>query len=164
MFGDLSNDSLSGDDGDDALSGGLGDDSLMGGAGNDCLFGGDGFDLLDGGANHDTLIGGDGIDHFSFAAALGGNNVDMVEGYSIADDTILLDDAVFTSIGGPGVLNEGAFTIGTAATTSDHRIIFDDATGALFYDGDGVGELAAVQFATLTSVIGSVTHAEFQII
>ena len=88
----------------------------------------------------------------------------MVLDYSVADDTILLDDAVFAAMGGPGTLAEGAFTIGATATTLDHRIIFDSSTGALLYDADGVGEVAAIQFATLTSIVGSVTHAEFQII
>ena len=158
------NDSLLGDSAANILISGAGNDTIIGGTGNDSLVGAAGNDQLYGGANQDTLIGGEGIDSFCFTTALGASNVDMVLDYSVADDTILLDDAVFSAVGGLGTLAASAFVIGTAATTLDHRIIFNSTTGALLYDADGVGEVAAIQFATLTSVIGSVTHAEFQII
>jgi Ca2+-binding RTX toxin-like protein len=61
-------------------------------------------------------------------------------------------------------LAAGAFKAGAAATDADDRIIYNAGTGALLYDGDGMGGTAAVQFATLTSVVGTITHAEFQII
>ncbi|MGI9128760.1 MAG: calcium-binding protein [Roseomonas sp.] len=158
------NDSLLGDGAANILIAGAGNDTISGGAGNDSLAGSDGHHRLDGGANQDTLFGGDGIDSFCFTTALSANNGDLVLGYSVADDTIMLDDAVFTSIGGLGTLAESAFVIGTTALTLSHRIIFNSTTGELLYDADGIGAVAAIQFATLTSVIGSVTHAEFQII
>jgi hypothetical protein len=34
----------------------------------------------------------------------------------------------------------------------------------LLYDADGVGGAAAVQFATLTGVVGTVTESEFLIV
>ena len=37
-------------------------------------------------------------------------------------------------------LEAKAFKLGTAASTADHRIIYDSATGALFYDADGMGK------------------------
>ncbi|MCA3284798.1 MAG: hypothetical protein ING16_18275 [Roseomonas sp.] len=58
----------------------------------------------------------------------------------------------------------GAFTIGAAATTSAHRIIYNNVTGALFYDADGSGAGSVVQFATLAGVTGTITAAEFVII
>jgi Ca2+-binding RTX toxin-like protein len=130
----------------DTLSGGFGNDTLSGGAGNDCL------------------IGGAGDDQFIFDTALDEANVDAIRGYSATNDTILLDDAVFTALGPPGILTSIAFTTGTEATDADHRIIYHGTSGALFYDADGLGGAAAVLFATLTGVSGVINHAEFLII
>ena len=45
--------------------------------------------------------------------------------------------------------------VGTGpAADSNTRIIYDPATGALSYDADGAGGVAAVRFATL----GTTTH------
>jgi Ca2+-binding RTX toxin-like protein len=147
---------------------------LVGGNGNDNLNGGDGTDTLDGGLGDDTMIGGlgsdliiegaSGRDHFVFNAALGATNVDTIQGYSVADDTILLDDAVFTALGALGTLGAGAFKAGAAAMDADDRIIYNAGTGALLYDADGVGGTAAVQFATLTGVSGIINNTEFLII
>jgi Ca2+-binding RTX toxin-like protein len=137
---------------------------LTGGALADTLSGGFGNDTLSGGAGNDCLIGGAGDDQFIFNTALGETNVDAIRGYSATNDTILLDDAVFTVLGPPGILAAGAFTTGTEATDADHRIIYHGTSGALFYDADGLGGAAAVQFATLTGVSGVINHAEFLII
>ena len=130
----------------------------------DTLIGGAGNDVLRGNAGNDSLEGGSGADHFIFNTALGTANVDRIQSYSATDDTILLDDAIFTALGSPGALAAGAFKAGAAATDADDRIIYNATTGALFYDQDGNGATAAVQFATLTSITGTITHADFLII
>ncbi len=61
---------------------------------------------------------------------------------------IALDDAVFAGLS-PGGLPAAAFRIGSAAQDSDDRIIYDAATDALYFDGEGNGGGAAIQFATL---------------
>ena len=99
-----------------------------------------------------------------FNTTLGGGNIDTLQGYNVVDDVILLDDAIFTALGAPGALAAGAFNTGTAATQSDDRIVFNVSSGALLYDADGVGGAAAIQFATLTGITGTITHAEFLII
>jgi Ca2+-binding RTX toxin-like protein len=71
---------------------------------------------------------------------------------------------VFTALGAQGSLASSAFKAGAAATEMDERIIFNAGTGALLYDPDGVGGTAAVQFATLTSVIFTITYSDFLII
>jgi len=42
------------------------------------------------------------------------------------------------------------FYSGSAAHDADDRILYDQSGGALSYDADGTGVLAAVQFAVLS--------------
>lgn len=157
IYGRQNNDTLTGGEGEDTLYGGDGDDTLGGGDGFDLLDGGNGGDRLDGAAGNDTLAGGAGADIFAFTAALG--DVDTINGFSVADDTIELSIAVFTALGA-GSLDPGAFVIGSAAADADDRIIYDAATGALYYDFDGNGAGAAVQFATLATGL-ALTASDF---
>ena len=53
---------------------------------------------------------------------------------------------------GEGKLKNSRFVIGTAAGDSNHRLIYDAATGKLFFDADGTGAEAQVLIATLTTV------------
>jgi Ca2+-binding RTX toxin-like protein len=150
--------------GNDNVTGSSLDNIISAGTGNDTIVSNSGNDTISGGLGNDSLNGGIGNDHFIFDTALGTANVDRIQSYSATDDTILLDDAIFTALGSPGALAAGAFKAGTAATDADDRIIFNAATGALFYDQDGNGAAAAVQFATLTSITGTITNADFLII
>jgi serralysin len=147
---------------DSRLGNGLGN-ALAGGNGADTLDGGIGNDRLTGGLGSDSLIGGTGLDEFVFDTALGSTNLDRFS-FTVVDDTILLDHAVFTGIGALGVLAAGAYRSGSAAADSDDRIIFNSATGELSFDADGNGAAAAVQFAIITTIVGSMTNADFQII
>jgi Ca2+-binding RTX toxin-like protein len=63
-------------------------------------------------------------------------NVDNVFDFSTIDDRILLAASVFTQTGLFGTLAPNAFVTGAAASTADHRIIYNSATGALSYDKD----------------------------
>ncbi|MFN7307445.1 MAG: calcium-binding protein, partial [Acetobacteraceae bacterium] len=156
---------LNGGVGDDTLDGGASDDILRGGFGNDSISGGVGNDTISGNAGSDTVNGGAGNDSFIFNSPLGSNNDDLILSYNAFEDTILLDQSVFGAIGAAGSpLAAGSFTVNSVATSTDHRIVFDNATGALFYDADGSGAGSAVHFATLTGISGSITYAEFLII
>ena len=128
-----------GTNGANFLSGGGGDDALIGFGGNDLLIGGAGNDYLDGGAGGDT---------FAFVAALGAGNVDTIAGFAAGTDLIVLDDAVFAGLAAGG-LGANAFRAGAAAGDADDRIIYNAATGQLFFDADGSGGGAQIQFATL---------------
>lgn len=78
----------------------------------------------------------------------------------MADDTVQLENAVFTALTATGWLAAAAFHIGAAAADADDRIIYNDATGALSYDSDGTGAADAVQFATLAHNL-AMTNADF---
>jgi Ca2+-binding RTX toxin-like protein len=112
------------------------------------IVGTDGANILDGKGGNDVLNGAAGADTLAFTTALGAGNVDTIQGFLSGTDKIALDDAVFTAIV-PGALAAGAFVTGTSAQDGDDRIIYDSATGALYYDSDGTGAAAQVQFATL---------------
>lgn len=54
------------------------------------------------------------------------------------------------------------FHLGAAAQDTDDRIIYDQATGSLFYDADGNGAGAAVRFAVLANK-ALVTASDFYV-
>ena len=105
----------------------------------------------------------DHFDTFRFTTALGANNVDTINDFASGTDKIALDDAVFTAVGAPGALNPNAFFAGAAAHDADDRIVYDSATGQLFYDADGNGAGAQVLFAMLTGA-PVIAASDFQVI
>jgi Ca2+-binding RTX toxin-like protein len=62
--------------------------------------------------------------------------------------------------GAPGT--DAFFYANSAAHDADDRILYDQATGALAYDADGSGALAAVQFAVLSGV-PVLLHTDFHV-
>jgi serralysin len=123
-------------------------------AGNEVI-GNNGNNFLNGSGGRDFLTGLGGQDTFVFNSALSAaNNVDEITDFTVGIDTIALENAVFTAlpvIGNLGRdLTAAEFVTGTAAQDASDRIIYNSATGALFYDSDGVGGAAAIQFAELT--------------
>jgi Ca2+-binding RTX toxin-like protein len=135
----------------DILTGSASDNALNGAAGND---------LLSGLAGVDTLTGGAGLDAFIFTTALG--PIDVITDFSVADDTIRVDDAMFAGLPA-GALAPGAFVIGASAADADDRLVYNAATGALSFDADGNGAGAAVQFATMSTGL-ALTNADFLVI
>jgi serralysin len=126
------------------------------------LYGNDGANTLNGGAGSDFLMGFGGADIFAFTTTLGAGNVDQIIDFNVADDTIALDDAVFTGLA-TGALATGAFVNGSAAGDADDRIIYNSATGQILFDADGNGAGLAVLFATVSA--GTVlTASDFTVI
>jgi VCBS repeat-containing protein len=105
--------------------------------------------LISGGGASDRLIGGGGADLFQFRTPLGGGNVDSLPDFVSGQDRIALDHAVFANLPGGSLAN--AFVLGTGAQDADDRIVYDQATGALWYDADGNGAGQAIQFASLAA-------------
>ena len=120
------------------------------------LTGNSGANRLDGGAGADILTGGDGADMFVFSTALSAGNVDSVADFVLGSDHIQLAASVFGGLGAANqALGTSLFTSGAgmvAAADAATRIVFDTNTGNLYYDVDGVGGAAAVQFATLHGI------------
>jgi Ca2+-binding RTX toxin-like protein len=149
LFGERGRDWLFGEAGDDELFGGNGADLLVGGTGNDELNGGAGDDDIAGERGNDTLTGGGGEDWFFFDTRLNAAlNVDTITDFVHGTDEIQLDSRIFSNIGG-GTPSADQFHIGPAAADAQDRLIYDSATGALYYDRDGTGPEAQIQFAEL---------------
>ncbi|MFZ2726038.1 MAG: cadherin domain-containing protein [Methylococcaceae bacterium] len=163
LYGGDLNDSLYGGNGDDRLYGEDNNDQLYGQNGNDRLYGGDGNDTLWGGTGIDTLSGGAGSDVFVLNSTASSSNIDKISDFSVVDDTIYLENALFTSLTTTGTLAASAFNIGASAADSSDRIFYNNNTGALYYDDDGSGAHAAVKIATL-GVALSLSNADFVVI
>lgn len=161
ITGTMASETLRGTSDDDEILGIGGRDRLFGNAGNDNIDGGSGNDLLWGGTGTDILTGGSGRDLFVFNTPFI-NAVDEITDFSPADDFIILENAIFSGLQ-RGRLNNSAFHIGTEAHDSTDRVIYDDQTGALYFDADAVGGAVAQQFAQLTAGL-SLQSSDFFII
>ncbi|WP_166802424.1 Calx-beta domain-containing protein [Microvirga pakistanensis] len=167
--GTVGHDRILANAGNDRLSGGDGNDTLMGGAGTDRLTGGNHNDWLYGGAGIDTLYGNHGKDIFVFNTKPNSrSNRDGIKDFKPKDDSIYLDNAIFKKLGAgtvtkPKQLSSKFFTDSGKAGDKDDYIIYNKKTGALFYDADGSGRGAAVQFATLSTKPG-ITYKDFFVI
>jgi len=142
------------------ITGNNSNNTLDGGAGNDTLRGGLGNDVLRGGAGNDVFV-------FNTAPNSASNKDRITDFSSVAgnEDSIWLSHGTFTKLGGGAAhaLNPTYFHLGTAATHATDYIVYNQSTGALYYDADGNGSGAAIQFATLTNH-AAVTASDFLVI
>jgi Ca2+-binding RTX toxin-like protein len=145
---------MTGNRGANTLNGLAQNDTLSGGAGNDRLNGGLGQDRLTGGANNDTFV---------FDVALTAANRDTITDFNVVNDRIHLERDIFKKAGALGVLKAAAFVLGPKAADASDRIIYNKASGALFYDADGSGAGAQVMFATLANK-PAISHLDFFIV
>jgi len=142
------NDTITGLGGNDKLTGGDGADRLDGSAGNDTLIGGGGNDTFLVNAGNDRLTGGAGADKFTYntkavfkATAVG---VDTITDFVISqNDKIVLDKTTFAKIAsskGTGFSINAEFAkvnTDAKAAISGADIVYNTATGALFYNQNG---------------------------
>jgi Ca2+-binding RTX toxin-like protein len=101
-----------------------GANKLTGNAGANVLKGAGGNDTLNGGLGNDTLTGGAGKDAFVFNTALNAKtNVDKIVDFSVKDDTIHLDNAVFTKLA-DNALAATFFVVGNKAKDDNDYVIY----------------------------------------
>jgi Ca2+-binding RTX toxin-like protein len=137
---------------------------LTGNSSGNIVIGNDGNNILAGRDGDDELTGRGGQDSFLFDTPLNAaSNLDVITDFNVADDTILLENAVFSTLTAGAALGAGQFVIGAAAQDSNDRIIYNDSTGGLFYDSDGTGGTAAVQFAELSPGL-ALTNLDFLVV
>ncbi|MEH2443041.1 beta strand repeat-containing protein [Nostoc sp.] len=149
--GNSLNNILTGNTGANTLSGGDGNDRLFGNSGNDSLVGGIGDDSLYGGVGKDTLTGGTGRDSLYLTDTRTGG-YDTITDFTGADDTIFISKAEFgLSQAQDTTLDQSLFRLGTIATIASDRFIYNQSTGSLFFDKDGLGGTAQVQIAQFSN-------------
>lgn len=114
-----------------------GDDELLSAAGS--------ADIIHGGLGNDLIAGGGGEDRFRFSES-GAHNFDTIVDFESGRDGIELHAAVFTALDS-GMSDN--FVEGTQATAAGQYLIFDAATGSLYYDADANGDGVQQQIANL---------------
>lgn len=134
--------------------------TITGNAANNQLNGGAGNDTINGGIGIDRLTGGIGNDIFRFTTT---GQIDTVTDYNVANDTIQLENAIFTKLTTTGTLAAAQFRIGAQAADSNDFIVYNNITGALSYDANGNGVGAMVTIAMIGAGL-NMTNADIVVI
>lgn len=121
-------------------------DDLRGDSNANAIDGGAGRDVLTGRGGADSLTGGTGNDRFVLEAKAA--VADRIEDFA-SGDKIAISGAGAAL--GSGALAGSAFVLGTDASDAGDRLIYDRATGRLWFDADGAGGTAKVLMATLAN-------------
>jgi Ca2+-binding RTX toxin-like protein len=123
---------------DNLITGNSGSNVLSGAAGSDTLYGGIGNDTLTGGVGNDVFVLGGWT---QVAGLMWYNNTDTISDFKQdGADKISLSLNTYTGLAKAGALNANVFWSAKGATQGRNvsdRIIYDTASGALYYDSDG---------------------------
>ena len=137
---------------------------LQGTGGADALAGGAAADYLVGGAGNDTLTGNGGADRFVFNAALGSGNVDTITDFGNGADKLVLASDVFAGLVAGGAVHLEFGGANAATEAGKPTVLYDKASGNLYFDADGQGGNAAVQFAVLSNKPQDLAQSQFIVI
>ena len=124
-------------------------------SGDDTIYGSDRDDILAGGLGNDQIAGHGGADGFLFGTPTEG--IDTITDFNASEDKILISASGF----GAGLTPPPAgvesialpfeqLSMGSSATTDSDRFIYDNNSGALFFDADGIGPQGQSQLAQLS--------------
>lgn len=103
----------------------------------DILEGGGGNDTLSGGLGNDIMKGGSGKDVFVFNTAPNSStNKDVID-FNVKDDTIWVENAIFTALKKTGTLKSSYFVLGAKAKDGNDYFGYDKKTGNFWYDPNG---------------------------
>ncbi len=155
VTGSSSDDVLFGTSDANRLIGGNGRDKLVGRGGDDTLSGGNHGDTLDGGAGSDEVTGGGGADTFRFTSLVLGEH-DTITDFQQGIDKLALLIGVFSAFTARGAVAASTFASGaiSVAQDADDHLIYNVATGNLYYDADGNGGIQpAIEIASLTPLL-----------
>ncbi|RUU13217.1 calcium-binding protein [Mesorhizobium sp. USDA-HM6] len=138
----------------DLAHGTTGDDTFVGTAAADTFDALAGNDTLRGLGGNDALTGGRGEDTFVFDTAYGPGNVDTLTDFDAEHDALYLDNAIFTKLGSgslssPTRVDSSYFELREHATHSNDHLLYNRATGVLYYDPDGSKSAPQVEIAHL---------------
>ena len=122
------------------------------------IIGNDAANILNGLGGNDILTGGLGNDIFKLTTL----STDTITDFSVIDDTIQLENGIFTQLTTTGMLSASNFAIGEA-TDVDDFILYDSATGILTYDSNGNGAGEETQIAVL-SIGLALSNTDFVVI
>ncbi|MFO1173425.1 MAG: cadherin-like domain-containing protein [Hyphomicrobiaceae bacterium] len=161
LTGNAENNTIYGNQGANQIDGGAGDDTIYSFGGNDTLLGGDGDDTLDGDAGVNTLTGGAGADRFALYPLSGYEST--ITDFVQAKDLVQLSTYFIGGITNATLPSHLFNNASTAQSSGQPEILFDNATGRLYFDADGIagGEML---MGTLTGQTANLTAADFVIV
>lgn len=135
---------------------------VTGASANEWLKGNAGRDVLWGKAGSDVLTGGTQEDAFVFDTAIG-KDVDYITDFNVTDDSIRLENKIFSKLTTTGKLSSSFFKVAEKAGDTNDYIVYNKAAGTLSYDADGSGSGAAKVFAVIENK-AALTAADFFVI
>lgn len=118
------------------------------------ILGNSGVNNINGLGGSDTLTGGLGNDIFQFSTALGtgaSGNVDTITDFTHLGDRMWLDNAIFSSLALGALSATNLRIAGTGPLDNNDYLIYNSATGGIYYDADANGFGTAVLFAQVTA-------------
>ncbi len=168
LTGSNSANEIRGNAGINTLRGLDGDDRFHAGSGNDWIYGDSGNDTIHAGNGNDKVYGGAGKDTFVFDTKPNRkSNMDRIYDFNPKYDSFHLENKYFTKLGKGSVvgvkLKSDMFVKGPHAQDLEDRIIYNNRTGVLSYDKDGIGPSAQVKIAVLKKHL-KLTHKDFFVI